>query len=237
MLARADSAGCTHEFLKALRELTTKYQRLLIFDEVITGFRVSPGGAQAHYGVTPDMTTLAKILAGGLPGGCVAGRADILSAIEVRPGKPKMRHPGTFNGNPLSAAAGITALKRVATGEPTTKANRTATLLRRKLNATFAERDLPWAAYGDFSLVHLFPDYHGPRPTGDDFIPLDGSVGKLDAPKNPKKVHAFRQAMLLNGVDLPGLGLFLTCEHTEADVDKTVAAVGKAVEALAAEGL
>jgi glutamate-1-semialdehyde 2,1-aminomutase len=225
------------EFLKALRELTTKYQRLLIFDEVITGFRVSPGGAQAHYGVTPDMTTLAKILAGGLPGGCVAGRADILSAIEVRPGKPKMRHPGTFNGNPLSAAAGITALKRVATGEPTAKANRTATLLRRKLNETFAERDLPWAAYGDFSLVHLFPDYRGPRPAGDDFIPLDGSVGKLDAPKNPQRVHAFRQAMLLNGVDLPGLGLFLTCEHTEADMAKTVEAVGKAAEALAAEGM
>src|SRR5207247_9302489 len=76
-------------FLKGLRELTTKYDRVLIFDEVITGFRVSPGGAQAHYGVNPEMARLAKILAGGLPGGCVAGRIDLLAAMEKRPGKPK----------------------------------------------------------------------------------------------------------------------------------------------------
>jgi glutamate-1-semialdehyde 2,1-aminomutase len=217
-------------FLKGLRELTTKYDRVLIFDEVITGFRVSPGGAQAHYGIKPDLTTLAKILAGGLPGGCVAGRADILSAIEKRPGKPKMNHPGTFNGNPLSAAAGITALKRVATGALCDHANRMATLLRKKLNDLFADRDLPWAAYGDFSLVHLFPNYRGPRPTSDDFIPLDGRVDQLDAPKDPTFLHAFRQAMLLNGVDLPGKGLFLTAAHTPADVETTVAAVAAAVE-------
>jgi glutamate-1-semialdehyde 2,1-aminomutase len=217
-------------FLKGLRELSTKYDRVLIFDEVITGFRVSPGGAQAHYGVTPDVTTLAKVLAGGLPGGCVAGRADILAAIERRPGKPKMNHPGTFNANPLSAAAGITALKRVATGVPCAKANRMAALLRQKLNALFADRDLPWTAYGDFSLVHLLPDYHGPRPTADDFIPLDGTVDQLDGPRDMKVISTFRQAMLLNGVDLPGKGMFLTAEHTEADIDKTVTAVAAAVE-------
>ena len=67
-----------------LRELTRRHNTVLIFDEVVTGFRVSPGGAQARYGVTPDLTTLAKILAGGLPGGAVAGKADILSMIEFR---------------------------------------------------------------------------------------------------------------------------------------------------------
>jgi glutamate-1-semialdehyde 2,1-aminomutase len=217
-------------FLKGLRELTTKYERVLIFDEVITGFRVSPGGAQAHYGVTPDMTTLAKILAGGLPGGCVAGRADLLAAIERRPGKPKMNHPGTFNANPLSAAAGITALKRVATGQPSAQANGTAARLRARLNEAFADRDLPMCAYGDFSLVHLVLDYHGPRPATDDFIPYDGSVEKLDGPKDIKKLYAFRQAMLLGGVDLPGKGMFLTCEHTAADVENTVGAVVRAAE-------
>src|SRR5262249_35598690 len=92
-------------FLRDLREVTQRLERLLVFDEVITGFRVAPGGAQGHYGVTPDLTTLAKVLAGGLPGGCVVGRADVLAGIEIRPGKPKMKHPGTFNANPLSAAA------------------------------------------------------------------------------------------------------------------------------------
>src|SRR5207237_4325701 len=106
------------DFLRALKELATNHKRLLIFDEVITGFRVHPGGAQGHYGVIPDLTTLAKVLAGGLPGGCVAGRADILASLEVRPGKPKMKHPGTFNANPVSAAAGVAALQAVATGRP-----------------------------------------------------------------------------------------------------------------------
>jgi glutamate-1-semialdehyde 2,1-aminomutase len=219
-------------FLKGLRELTTKYERVLIFDEVITGFRVAPGGAQQAYGVTPDMTTLAKILAGGLPGGCVAGRADLLASMERRPGKPKMNHPGTFNANPLSAAAGITTLKRVATGEPTAKANRMATMLRKKLNELFADRDWPWVAYGDFSLVHLLPEYRGPRPAGDDFLPQPGTVEQLDGPGDPRFRSAFRQAMLLNGVDLPGTGMFVTAEHTEADVGKTVAAVAAAVEAI-----
>src|SRR5215470_8866955 len=125
------------EFLRALRDVTARHGRLLIFDEVITGFRVHPGGAQGHYGVTPDLTTLAKVLAGGLPGGCLAGRADIMAGLEFRPGKPKMKHPGTFNANPLSAAAGAAALRIVATGEPNRKANESARLLRNKLNEAF----------------------------------------------------------------------------------------------------
>src|SRR5262249_3795064 len=153
------------------------------------------------------------------------GRAGVLAAIERRPGRPKMNHPGTFNANPLSAAAGITTLQRVASGEPCDRANRLATLLRRRLTELFAGRDLPGVAYGDFWLVHLLPHYHGSRPAGDDFIPLDGSVGVLDGPKDVKFLAAFRQAMLLQGVDLPGKGMFLTAAHTEADVDATVAAV------------
>ena len=159
------------EFLHELRRLTDKNGQLLIFDEVITGFRVHPGGAQAHYNVRPDITTLAKILAGGLPGGAVAGRADVLAHIEVRPGKPKMRHPGTYNANPLSAAAGVATLARIATGEPNRKANETARLLKRRLNQLFAERFRDWIAYGDFSLLHIKAGYDGPRPDGDDFLP------------------------------------------------------------------
>jgi len=80
---------------------------------VITGFRVAPGGAQQVYGITPDMTTVAKILAGGLPGGCVAGRAEIIDQIAIRDdgaGAERISHPGTFNANPLSATAGAMCL-------------------------------------------------------------------------------------------------------------------------------
>jgi glutamate-1-semialdehyde 2,1-aminomutase len=219
-------------FLHSLRELCDKYERILIFDEVITCFRVSPGGAQAHYRIKPDLTTMAKIVAGGLPGGCLGGRADLLALIEFRPGKPKVRHPGTYNANPISAAAGISALERVATGKPTQAANDAATSLKRGLNEMFAKRDFDWICYGDFSLLHLLTDYPGPRPTDDDFIPFDGSVAKLDNDKVAKRTHAFRQAMLLNGVDLPGLGMFLTACHTKQDIEKTVSAVEKSIEML-----
>jgi glutamate-1-semialdehyde 2,1-aminomutase len=219
-------------FLQGLRALTTRYDRLLIFDEVITGFRVSPGGAQAHYGVTPDLTTLAKILAGGLPGGCVAGRADVLAGIEFRPGKPKMKHPGTFNGNPLSAVAGIATLEIVADGEPCRRANEAARQIRSKLNNLFAERGDPWIAYGEFSGFRLLPDYDGPRPTGDDFIPYNGAPDRLDGPRSPQLTHAFRQGMLLHGVDLFGLSGMTTAAHSDADVEKTVAAVAATVELL-----
>jgi glutamate-1-semialdehyde 2,1-aminomutase len=225
------------DFLRALREITSRLGVLLIFDEVITGFRVSPGGAQGHYGVTPDLTTLAKVLAGGLPGGCVAGRADVLAALEFRPGKPKMKHPGTFNANPLSAAAGIATLELVAAGEPCRLANESGRLLRRRLNELFAERGWDWAAYGEFSGVRLLPSYNGPRPNGDDFVPYGGAFDKLDAPRDARLVHAFRRGMLLHGVDLPGLSGMTTAAHTADDLERTVAAVAATVEGLRGEGI
>jgi glutamate-1-semialdehyde 2,1-aminomutase len=224
-------------FLHALREITARHGRLLIFDEVITGFRVAPGGAQEHYGIRPDLTTLAKILAGGLPGGCVAGRADVLAHLEYRPGKAKMRHPGTFNANPLSAAAGVAALQIVADGEPCRKANETGRLLRQRLNQLFAERGASWIAYGEFSMFHLLPGYQGPRPDGDDFIPYNGDLNRLDSPRDATLTYAVRQGMLLHGVDLFGLGGMTTAAHTEDDVERTVTAAKGTLDLLRKEGL
>ena len=108
----------TVETLRRLRELTTRYGVLLIFDEVISGFRCSPGGAQQFYGVTPDLTTLAKILAGGYPGAALAGRADVLRVLDYRKTDqalqlPLVAHQGTYNAAPVSAAAGIATLEEV----------------------------------------------------------------------------------------------------------------------------
>jgi glutamate-1-semialdehyde 2,1-aminomutase len=224
------------DFLRALRGLTARHGRVLIFDEVITGFRVHAGGAQGHYGVTPDLTTLAKVLAGGLPGGCLAGRADILAGLEARPGRPKMKHPGTFNANPLSAAAGVTALRLVSAGEPCRRANDVGRLLRRRLNESFARRGDDWVAYGEFSGFKLLPGYQGPRPAGDDFVPFGGSAERLAGPVDRGLVHAFRQGMLLHGVDLPGLGGMTTAAHAEEDVERTAAAVAGALDLLRGGG-
>src|SRR5690606_29234006 len=131
------------EYLTAVRKATQRHGTLLVFDEVVTGFRVSPGGAQAHYGVTPDLTSLAKILAGGLPGGAVVGRKDVLDLLdfEAAPnsGREKIQHQGTFNANPVSAAAGAAILHLVATTDACDRANAYGEALRHDLNRLFAE--------------------------------------------------------------------------------------------------
>jgi len=230
------------EFLRGLRDICTRLGRVLIFDEVITGFRVSPGGAQAFYGVTPDLTTLAKILAGGLPGGALAGQAEILAFIEPRPGKPKMKHPGTYNANPLSATAGVAALSRVATSDACQRANASARDLRNKLNTMFAANRLPWIAYGDFSIVKILPGYLGERPQPEStdntgFIPFQNDVNALDGPKDTKRVHAMRQGMLLHGVDWWAFSGMTSCEHSTADIDRTVKAMESTLGLMRAEGM
>lgn len=225
------------EYLHAARELTQKYDVLFILDEVITGFRVDPGGAQSYYNVQPDMTTLAKILAGGLPGGALAGRADLLDAIAFnnRYGR-KIPHPGTYNANPLSAAAGIAVLQHVATGEPSRIANERARELRGRLNTLFAQKQANWVAYGEFSMVHILPDYAGPRPEADAFIPYEGDHLKLDGARNAKFKHAYRAALLLHGVDWFGWGGLTSAAHTHTDLDQTVIAFDRAIDLLRADG-
>ncbi|MDZ4686227.1 MAG: aminotransferase class III-fold pyridoxal phosphate-dependent enzyme [Planctomycetaceae bacterium] len=225
------------EFLKAVRELATQHKTLLIFDEVITGFRVHPGGAQAAYGVMPDMTTLAKIVAGGLPGGALAGKADLMDAIAFnnRYGQ-KMRHPGTYNANPLSAAAGCAALEIVATGEPCETANQRADELRRRLNALFADKRADWIAYGDFSMIHILANYPGPRPDRADFVPCDNDYRRLDAKSDPKFQYAYRCALLLGGVDWFSWGGMTSSAHSAADLDATVAAFDRAIDLLRTDG-
>src|SRR5262249_20359964 len=125
-------------YLQELRALTERHGVLLIFDEVITGFRYAPGGAQEYFGVTPDLTTLAKIVAGGLPGGAVCGRRDVMSMLAHR-GDPtwdraeRVAHAGTFNANPLSAAAAIATLEQCGDATLQARANKLGEELRRGL--------------------------------------------------------------------------------------------------------
>jgi glutamate-1-semialdehyde 2,1-aminomutase len=160
-----------------------------------------------------------------------------MAGLEFRPGKPKMKHPGTFNANPLSAAAGWATLRLVSSGEPCKRANETGRLLRQKLNALFAARACRWVAYGEFSGFKLLPGYDGPRPASDEFVPYDGALEKLDGPKNVRLVHAFRRGMLLHGVDLPGLGGMTTAAHTAADVEQLTAAVANTLDLLQEDGV
>ena len=228
-------------FLYALREQTRLHGALLIFDEVVTGFRVSPGGAQAEYGVTPDLTTLAKILSGGLPGGAVAGRKDILDLLDFQVTKAadreKINHPGTFNANPLSAAAGVAALAIVGTTDACARANRYGETLRRRINEAFEEERVPWAAYGTFSMLHIFtnPDHVPITPTR--FDPHQQSTESLTGNRQAGTVHKLRLAMMVNGVDLSGSpGGLVSATHGEPELEDTLKAIGKTVRMLRQEG-
>lgn len=226
------------EYLRQLREVTERHGVLLIFDEVITGFRVSPGGAQLHYGVTPDLTTLAKILAGGLPGGCLGGRRDLMQVIAFdNPLGKKMKHPGTFNGNPLSAVAGTAALDAIRSGEPCDRANEISRQIRAGLNDVFARKSAPWVAYGDFSFVKIHPAYDGPPSTDDDFLPFDNDYQRLDQKHDQAFSHAFRCAVLLGGIDWMGWHGMINAAHDEQDVDRICQAFDQAIDLLRDAGL
>ena len=220
------------KFLTELRELTRQHGVVLIFDEVVTGFRVSPGGAQAEYGIRPDLTTLAKILAGGLPGGAVAGRKDILDLLDFQvtktPDREKIAHQGTFNANPLSAAAGVAALEIVGTTDACARANRYADSLRRQINEVFEEEQVPWAAYGMFSNFHIFtnPDRSAIVPTR--FDPLQQPAASLTGKSQADLVHKIRLAMMTGGVDFSGSpGGVTSATHGEAELEDTVAATAQ----------
>jgi glutamate-1-semialdehyde 2,1-aminomutase len=228
------------EFAQELRRLCTQHGALLIFDEVVTGFRATKGGAQGAFGVRPDLSSFAKIVAGGLPGACVAGRKDVLDLLDfqvaARTGREKISHPGTFNANPVSAAAGTAALTVIAETDASDHASATAADLREKLNAVLDAERVKWAVYGTYSGFHLFVN-----PSGLDIGPYSFDPTKIpleDMKNQPKTlVNRLRLAMLVNGVDLnPRGGGLLSCTHTAEDVANTTAAFREAVKMLKQEG-
>lgn len=228
------------EFVHEARKLTTQHGALLILDEVVTGFRVSPGGAQVALGVTPDLSSFAKIVAGGLPGAAVAGRKDILDlldfAVTAAAGQEKIQHPGTFNANPVSAAAGTAALTVIAESDATDRASATAAALRAALNEVLAKEGVNWAFYGTYSGFHLFTNPEGRKIDPARFDPTTIPAAELKA--NNKAISGrLRLALLVNGVDTNGrIGGVLSCTHTAQDVAETAAALSGAIAMLRQEG-
>ncbi|HLB24054.1 MAG TPA: aspartate aminotransferase family protein [Dehalococcoidia bacterium] len=228
-------------FVRAARELTARHGVVLIFDEVITGFRVSPGGAQQAYGITPDMTTMAKIVAGGLPGGCVAGRAEIIEQIAIRdsvsraytPGG-RISHPGTFNANPLSAVAGATCLAIIADGTPQQRAADTAATLARDLNGVLRDEHVRGCVYGFSSMLHIALGATEPPPDG---YSWGGSAPPTPIAEPPKEAsHALKLGMINEGVHLMDGGMMVSSAHTADDVGRTVEAFRNTLRAMRADG-
>ena len=137
-------------FLHELRALATKFGVVMIMDEVICGFRMSRGGAQQRFDVKPDLTTMAKIVAGGLPGGAVGGKADIMGLLGSSDPSMRLAHPGTFNANPVSATAGIAMLETIQSEPVIEKADAAATRLKAGLQDALTKmRRSPRCVYQD----------------------------------------------------------------------------------------
>jgi glutamate-1-semialdehyde 2,1-aminomutase len=228
------------DFLRSLRQHCTEHDVVLIFDEVITGFRVAPGGAQAAFGVMPDLTALAKIVAGGLPGAAVVGRRELFDVLDYlaaqKSGREKIYHPGTYNANPISAAAGVAALTQIAQHDFCQHATRMAERLRQLLNQALLDENVPWAVYGTSSAFHMFMNAEGVALDPTRFDPFAYTREQLLA-KPPKLLHDLRLAMLTQGVDLSGWpGGLVSGVHQDEDVEATASAFRQSLRMMRCEG-
>jgi glutamate-1-semialdehyde 2,1-aminomutase len=214
-------------YLHELRTVTARHGVVLIFDEVITGFRYAPGGAQEYFGVTPDLTTLAKIVAGGLPGGALCGQRAIMSILAFR-GDPdwdrsqRVAHAGTFNANPLSAAAGIATLELCADASLQARATKAGEELRRGLAEAMRRVGVPGTCYGEASIYHV------------SFEGKPGLAG-FDRPRKGPLYHVLRCALLNEGVDCSMNHGWVSAVHSDEDIERTLRAYERAFRAMAAD--
>lgn len=202
-------------FLEGLREITEKYGSLLIFDEVMTGFRVDYHCAQGYFGITPDLTCLGKVIGGGLPVGAYGGKREIME--QIAPSGP-IYQAGTLSGNPLAMAAGYATLSQL-TPEIYTEFQRKADLLEKGLKEAAEKYGIPHKINRAGSMVGLFF-------TNEDVINYEAAKTS-----NLKFFASYFKAMLENGISLPPSqfeGLFLSTAHSDEDIKKTIEAADAA---------
>ena len=238
--AHSAVAPSTPAFLRGLRDLTRAHGTVLIFDEVVTGFRMAPGGAQEYFGVTADLVSLAKAVAGGLPGAALTGRADLLDAIAFtgdaeRNRARRIADQGTCSAIPIVAAAGVAALEILKTGDVQRRLAVLGDRLRAGLNGVLTRRGVAGCAYGHTSIFRVLLGQSRQELGLDDghydHEALDRGMGPLG--------HSLHLAMLLNGVDYNrGLSLgWLNAAMTDADIDAIVSAFDRSLTRLEVEGL
>jgi len=211
------------EFLRGLREVTRRYGALLIFDEVMTGFRVGPAGAQGRFGIEPDLTCLGKIIGGGLPVGAFGGRAEIMDRLA--PEGP-VYQAGTLSGNPVALAAGLAALDLLAEPGTYERLERMTERMLQGLRTAAEKAKLPVQVQGYCSMFSLF---FTDRPVRN---MEDAVQSRTDW------FRRFFHGMLDRGIFFPPSpfeATFLSLAHTEEDVDRTVQAAEEVFRTLAGE--
>jgi glutamate-1-semialdehyde 2,1-aminomutase len=228
-------------FLALLREETRRRGVVLIFDEVVTGFRMAAGGAQEYFGVTADLTCLAKAVAGGLPGAALVGRADLMDSIAFtgdarRDRTQRVADQGTYSGTPMVAAAAVAQLEILRTGEVQRELNRKGDRLRAAMNQVLKTRGVRGCVYGASSLFRIFLGADAAE-LGLDTYTLDAA--RLDRGMGGALAGALHLAMLVNGVDFSRGNAhgWMNGAMTDADVDQIVEAFDRSIVRLQDERL
>ena len=227
------------QFLQDIREITAKHGVVFIMDEVITGFRLSPGGAQVRWDLEPDLTTLAKIIAGGQPGAAVGGKAEIMELMTFRDDSEwdnlhRVAQGGTYNAQPVTAAAGIATLEAIATQGVNARADAMAERLKNGLNEAFIRNEVTGHAHGIASIVHvnLGADCNCDRDMCT--MPYEDIYRTMPA----AKTQAVRRAMLVNDVDMMGGRAFIVSSaHDEEVIDRTIESFSQSLKDLREEGV
>jgi glutamate-1-semialdehyde 2,1-aminomutase len=206
------------EFLRGLREFCNKKDILLIFDEVITGFRLAPGGAQQYYGVKADLIIFGKILGGGFPVGAFCGSREIMERLDARIYERPLYafHGGTFTANPIAMKAGLTTLGLLKDGRLISRLNKTGKRIREQLRGIFEANSIDAQVVGDSSLFNV----HFTKQNIVDTI----AVYKADR----KRLFDYNLNLIANGVFLlPTHNGALSTAHSEKDIEKLLSETEK----------
>lgn len=208
-------------FLEGLRDVTRRFHVPLIFDEIVTGFRFAYGGAQEFYGVTPDMCTLGKAVAGGFPLSAVAGSADIMEHFAPSdPDAPFVMQEGTFNGNPIGSVAGLATLKVLRREGTYERLFATGNRLKEALTRLLYEAEMPAQVVGEAPMFDvIFTDHK-----------ITNYRSMLD--RDQPKVMRFTELLRERGIFKNHGKYYVSTTHADAEVEQTISAWKSALEAL-----
>jgi len=211
-------------FLQALRDVTHKHGIVMIFDEVVTGFRIAWGGAQERYGVVPDLATYGKAMSGGFPMAAIAGRSEIMATLDAR----RMERAklvwasGTLNGNPISSTAGLAALEVLSRPGAYDQLHHIGGRLRREITAIGARYGFAAQTPGEDAVFGVRFTERAELRNWEDLLTADKDLGLRWS------LELIRRGILVN----PNEKFYISTQHTDADVERTLEAVEAAFAAL-----
>ena len=208
------SLNWSKSYLFELRKLTKKYGTLLIFDEVMSGFRYSPGGVQALCGVLPDFTTLSKILCGGLPGAALGGTKEAMEVFDTSHPR-KIVHSGTYNGNPLSSVAGLTTLRKLRDGHNQKVLDERAIQFSKEINLLALKKGVDVRMISNSSIIHLMA---GAVRNEMEISPSTNVV--LLTQHYREAYEGLRDALSWEGIDMHPTHGWLSMSHTDEVIEE-----------------